>query len=78
MENMGIDHGCLDILMSKQFLHGTYVITILKQVRGKRMAKGVRGNGFIYPGPLGRFFDRALQYAFIKMVTADLAGPRTG
>ncbi len=34
---MGVDHGCLHILMSENFLDGPNIVTILQQVRSKRV-----------------------------------------
>jgi hypothetical protein len=38
VKNVGIDHGCTDVLVAKQFLDGPDVITVLKQMRSERMA----------------------------------------
>lgn len=37
-EHMGIDHGCLQILVAEQALHLTDVHPALEQVRGKAVA----------------------------------------
>ena len=44
VEHMGIDHGGPDIPVAEQFLYRTDVITILKEVRGKRMAESMTGS----------------------------------
>lgn len=38
IEDMGINHRGLQILVAQQFLHGANVVTTLKQVRRKRVA----------------------------------------
>ena len=37
VQNMGINHGCADILMAKQFLNGTNVIARFQKMRCKRV-----------------------------------------
>ena len=37
VKNVGIDHGCTDVLVAKQLLDGPDVITVLKQMVGVRM-----------------------------------------
>jgi hypothetical protein len=46
IQNMGVNHCGLDILMCQQLLHSPNVITVLKQVRGKTMAEGVATESF--------------------------------
>jgi hypothetical protein len=38
LQHMRIDHGSADVLVSQKFLHGTDVIAIFQQMRGKTMA----------------------------------------
>jgi hypothetical protein len=42
VKNVGIDHGCTDVLVAKQLLDGPDVITVLKQMRIEGMA-GAQG-----------------------------------
>ena len=48
VEDMGVDHRCLNILVTEEFLHGADIITILEEMSGKGMAEGVRRNRFFY------------------------------
>jgi hypothetical protein len=47
---MGINHRCLDVFMSQQFLHRTDIVAILEQMSGKGMAKGVATYSFLNTG----------------------------
>src|SRR5512144_2384853 len=70
LQHMSIDHRGLYILVSKQFLNRTNVITILKQVSSKRVAERVRGYAFIYLRKLSRIPDRPLQCRFMDVMAA--------
>ena len=50
LENVSIDHGCLDILVSEQILNGTNIYAVLEKVRGEGMAEGVTGHSLFDPG----------------------------
>ena len=41
IKNVSLDHRCLKILVSEQFLHGADVVSLFKQVCCKRMPKRV-------------------------------------
>ena len=43
MQDMGVDHGSFEVLVPEQFLNGSDIIAVLKQMRGKRMTKGGDG-----------------------------------
>jgi hypothetical protein len=58
---MRIDHRSTYISVSKQFLDGSYVVAVFKQVRGKRMAKRVRACRLVHARLSRRFFYRLLQ-----------------
>jgi len=57
---MGIDHGGLDVAVPQQFLHRPDVVAVLKQVRRKRVAKGVTADGLGNPGFEPGLFDGPL------------------
>jgi hypothetical protein len=46
--------------MAKQFLHGTNVITILKEMGGEGVAEGMAGNAFLDFCLASGFLDCAL------------------
>ncbi len=44
--HMGINHGRTDICMTEQFLYGSNIITVFKQMGGKAVAECVAGDLF--------------------------------
>ena len=46
VQNMGVDHCRSNILVPKEFLHGSYVVTRLDQMRGERMTERVSCDAF--------------------------------
>ena len=59
--------------MSKKLLYSANVISVLKKMRCKGVAEGVRGNGFVDPGKADRLVDRTLERALILMVSHNFA-----
>jgi len=45
IEDVGVDHGGLEIGMAEKFLHSSNIVPVLEKVGGKAMAKGVTGDG---------------------------------
>ncbi len=68
LEDVGVDHGCLDILVSQEFLNGPDVIAIFQEVGGEGMAEGVAGDAFGYAGGDGGLTDGSLQAALVEIV----------
>jgi hypothetical protein len=62
---MGVDHGCFDILVSQQFLHGANIIAILQKMRGETVAKSVASHSFLNPCQLHRIPDCPLDACFV-------------
>src|SRR3990170_2454569 len=60
IQDMSIDHGGVHILMAEQFLDGPDVITVLNQVRGKRMPHGMTTGRPGYSSFPGSFFWKKL------------------
>ena len=58
---MGVDHGGLDIFVTKELLDGANVIAVFEEVRGEAMAEGVGGDGFIYFRQSRGFLDGLLK-----------------
>jgi len=44
---MGVDHCGFYVFVSEKFLHSSYIVTILKEMRGEGVAEGVRGDSFV-------------------------------
>jgi hypothetical protein len=76
LENVGIDHGGFDILVSKEFLNCADIVAVLQEVGGEAVAKGVRGNSFLNISGLGSFFDGFLEGGFVNVVTPGYARTR--
>jgi len=71
VEDVGVDHGCPHVLMSEEFLHGSDIVAIFKEVRGEAMAEGVAGHALVDPRPASGFFDGLLETALADVMAAD-------
>ena len=78
VEYMSVDHGRFDILVPQQLLDRADVVAILEQMSCEGMAKGMRGNRFIYFCTFSCIPYGALQDAFIQVVTMDGSRLRVG
>ena len=67
---MRINHRRTDILVAKQFLDGSDVVSFFKEVRGKRMAECVTARGPVHARFANRLFNRTLQKAFVEIDAA--------
>jgi len=76
IEDMGVDHRGLHILVPEQCLHGPNIVAGFQQRRGERVAEGMAGDGFLDPGQACSGAYRFLQTAFIQMMAA--LGARAG
>jgi hypothetical protein len=76
IQDVRVDHCGAPIVVPYEFLHGSNVIAILKQLRRKRMAKRVRACRLGYSGLQHGLSCRLLQYRLMKMVPDDLPGFR--
>src|SRR5262252_10895399 len=76
IQDMGIDHGSLHVLMPEQFLHGPNIVAGFQQLRGERVPKGMAGDVFGDPSQASRSAYRFLQTAFIQVMAA--LGARAG
>ncbi len=73
---MGVDHGRIQIFVAQKILDGADIISGLKQVRGKRVAKSVNARRL---GDVRLFqsgFHGPLQYLLADMMTTDDAASR--
>jgi hypothetical protein len=76
IEDVGVDHRRLDVLVAEEFLHRADVVAGFEQVRGKAVAEGVTTGGLGNAGQAHGIFDRALQIAFVHVMAAREAGAR--
>jgi len=71
LEDVGVDHGGLDVLVSEEFLHGADVVSVLQKVGGETVAKGVGFDLFVVARKFCGFTDGFLQDGFIEMMAAN-------
>jgi hypothetical protein len=50
VEDMGIDHRCLDVAMAQEFLDRSNIVTAFEQVRGEGMPECMTVHMLDYPG----------------------------
>jgi hypothetical protein len=78
VEDVGVDLGGGDILVTEQFLDGPDVVMVFQEVGGEAVPEGMAGGGF---GDLSRLdggLDGALDHVFTLVVPADGPGPGVG
>jgi hypothetical protein len=76
VEDVGVDHGRLDILMAQQFLYGANVVAGFEQVGSKGVAKGMRCDMLVDLSGVRGAAHGALQDRLIGMVAAHLFAAR--
>ncbi len=74
VEDVGVDHGCLHILVAEQFLDCADVVTVLKQMCGKGVPKSMTGGPFGQPGVPDRLLDCPLNDRLIHVMAPLPAG----
>lgn len=73
LQDVGVDHGCGQIIMSQQGLNRADVGTALKQVGGKGMAKGMSADTLGQTRAAHSYLDRLVNHAGVNMMAADHA-----
>jgi hypothetical protein len=71
VENVGVDHRGGDIGVTEQFLYGTDVIAVFKEVGGEGVAEGMARRPFSNACFVQSGFERTLEVVFVDMVTAN-------
>ena len=71
LEDMGVDHGGFDILVSEEFLNGADIVSVLEEVGGEGVAKGVGGDLLVDACDFCGFTNGFLGNGFVKMMAAD-------
>ena len=74
--DVGINHGCLKILMSEEFLDRSNVITLLQKVGGKAVSERMDGGLFGDIGLDEGRFEGLLQGRWMNMVSSYGEGSR--
>lgn len=70
LEDMGIDHGGFDILVTQQFLDGANVVSTLQQVCRKRVTECMRGHMFVNLCMMCGGADGFLDDSFVNVMPA--------
>ena len=73
---MGVNHRRRDIFVSEQFLNCPDVVTGLKQMCSKTVAKSMAAGGFVHTGSADGEFDGVLEVFLRGVVTAGFPAPR--
>jgi hypothetical protein len=68
VENVGVDHRGLDVLMAEQLLDGPDVVAVFEQVGGKGVAEGVTAHRLVDTGQAGRLPHGSLRGTFSQMM----------
>jgi len=68
VNQMGIDHGGPDILVTQQRLDGADVGSCFEQVRGEAVPQGVAARPLLEPRCLRRVLDRPLERAQVEVM----------
>ena len=68
VEDVGVDHGCLNILVTEEFLNRSDIVAIFEQVGGEGVAEGVGSDRFVHSGEFGRLPDCPLEVSLVEMV----------
>jgi hypothetical protein len=76
VEDVGIDHGGIDVGMAEKFLDGADIVTGFQQMGGEGMAQGVAADGFLDASLAGGATDLLLQAGFVHVVAAEDAAAR--
>ena len=74
LQDVGVDHGGLDVLVAEELLDRADVVVVLQQVGGEGVAEGVAGHALVEAGGTWRLTDSALQAAFVEVMAPRLAG----
>ena len=71
IQNMRVNHRRLDIFVTKQFLYGSDIVAILKQMRGEGMTKCMTTHWLGDASAFRSLVDRALQRTVALMEAAE-------
>jgi len=70
VQDVGTDHRCFHITVAQQLLHGSDIVAILEQVRGKRMPEGMTTGRLRDSSLKSSGLDSPLQDRLMQMVSA--------
>src|SRR5580692_10239083 len=73
IEDVGVDHGRADVLVTEELLDRTNVVTALQQVGRERMTQSVRARGLRNPSGADGRTHGPLDHGLVQVVAAALA-----
>jgi hypothetical protein len=74
--NVGVNHCRGDVFVAQQFLDGPDIVSILEQVGGEAVPKGMAARGLCNASRADGVFDCVLQIFLADVVPPFLAAPR--
>jgi hypothetical protein len=76
VEDVGVDHGCLDVFVTQKLLDGANIVMRFQEVGGKAVTQSVGSDELDDTRQASRPFDRLLQAALVQVMAARDAGTR--
>ena len=73
VEDVGVDHGRLDVAVAEEFLDGADVVSVLEEVGGEGVAQGVTGGGLGDARGSDGLFHGPLNHGRMEVVAATLS-----
>ncbi len=70
LKDVGVDHGGFDVFVAEEFLDGADVVSVLEEVCGEGVSKGVGGDAFFYFCGFCCGFNGSLQGGFVDVMAA--------
>lgn len=74
IKDMRINHRGFNVLMTKQLLNRSYIVTVLQELRREGMAKGVAGSSIAQAGLSNRAINSLLDDRFMNVMLPLFAG----
>jgi len=78
VEDVGVDHGGLDVFVPENLLDGSDVVAVHQEVGGKGVAEGVAADLLRDSGLVPCLVDRLADNRFVEMVAAGGVGAGVG
>ncbi len=78
VENVGVDHGRLDVFVTEEFLNSADVVSGHQEVRGERVSEGVAACSLCESCISCGLFDGFLDHRFVEVVASDGIGSGVG
>jgi hypothetical protein len=78
VEDVGVDHGRLDVLVAEEFLDGADIVIGLKKMCSERVTERVGADGLGDFGQARGFSNGFLEAAFVQVMTMNPPRARVG